>query len=176
MISDYVKCEVDYKKYVDEHRANVVTAWHNMMKNDFTCGYLASLVELDDGYISFIHRMNKRIEAHDLSKYEKEEWEPYRRYFYPVDEEEKEKAKDDFNKAWEHHYTVNPHHWDHWVAIDKIGDMTLEDVTEMACDWIAMSMKFGGSALDWYHKQTDIELGYFQKIWIENILEKYYKI
>ena len=31
-----------------------------------------------------------------------------------MDFPEKENNKEDFDKAWEHPYMNNPHHWDYW--------------------------------------------------------------
>lgn len=41
--------------------------------------------------------------------------------------------------ALEHHYAKNPHHPDHYEG--GIKDMTLVDVIEMLCDWMAATMR-----------------------------------
>lgn len=54
---------------------------------------------------------------HDLSKFSRAEWGPYVRRFYGGRAGVEDKAADteEFKRAWEHHYTHNPHHWDYWI-------------------------------------------------------------
>ena len=95
------------------------------------------------------------IKKHDQSKYSDEEFEGYRQFFYP--EEGEEKSKELFTKAWDHHKSVNRHHWQFWV--DKKGaiEMPLVDVIEMLCDWTAMNINFKNVPSAWYKKQ-DLDL------------------
>ena len=94
-----------------------------------------------------------RALTHDLSKFSRAEFVPYARYFY-ID---KEKYKDEFEKAWEHHYKTNKHHWDgHVIKLSNNRNkwirtkMELTDIKEMICDWKAMSRKFGDTAQEYY--------------------------
>lgn len=64
-----------------------------------------------------------------------------------------------YDVAWEHHHKHHPHHPQHW----KNRDMPYEYIVEMLCDWLAMSMKFGQSTLDWYEKEADEEKGCFSE-------------
>lgn len=162
--------EKEYKEYVDEHVSNVKTAWELMKSSTDTMNYINSI---DDSVFIIVDNL---ISAHDMSKYGIDEWEPYRKNFYPIDEDEKEENISDFEKAWEHHYMNNLHHWDYWARTNSIDRMPFEFVIEMCCDWIAMSIKFGGTAYSWYKKQKDIVLGKKQKEWVENILKKFYNI
>lgn len=164
--------EKEYKAYVDEHVSNVKTAWELMKSSDKVMDYINTI---DDSSTMKVV-VDSLISAHDMSKYGIDEWEPYRRNFYPVDEDEKEENKVEFEKAWEHHYMNNLHHWKYWTGTNRVDKMPLEFVIEMCCDWIAMSMKFGGTAYSWYTKQTDIILGKKQKEWTETILKKFYNI
>jgi hypothetical protein len=86
---------------------------------------------------------------HDLWKFSPAEFGPYARYFY-----DGKKNKEEFDRAWKHHYTNNPHHWDHWVTpFGKIPvPMPVECVKEMIADWKAMGRKFGDTAEDFYIK------------------------
>ena len=50
-------------------------------------------------------------------------------------------------------------------------------VVEMCCDWIAMSMKFGGDAYHWYlENKKEKDLGVKQDEWTRTILKMYYNI
>ena len=119
--------------------------------------------------------INKNVEMHDNSKYEEEEWEPYRKHFYSLNEEEKKSSKKEFTKAWKHHKKINTHHHEHWEEINQNNKMPLTDVVEMCCDWISMSKVLGGTALLWYKSQKNIFLGNKQKEWTLFILNEYYK-
>lgn len=167
------ECERAYKEYVDEHINNVKEAWQNMQINkkcmEIIGKYIGSVVS-----DTFIQTMDNNISAHDMSKYSMEEWEPYRKNFNPVDDQEKENNLAEFEKAWDHHKKVNMHHWNWWAENHKEDKMPLHNVIEMCCDWIAMSKKFGGDAYNWYKKQTDIVLGNQQKSIVEDLLKAYY--
>ena len=74
---------------------------------------------------------------HDLSKFSKDEFVAYSKYFM----EDKEKNKEAFIKAWMHHKGNNPHHWEYWIDYDENGNivankMPYNYVVEMVCDWI----------------------------------------
>lgn len=143
------KKRLEYRDYIDEHILNVKKAW-NIVKT--VCDYIL-IDEL--GYISVsCEIIESNIIMHDRSKYGLEEFEPYRKYFYPISKNEKEKCKNEFDKAWVHHYMNNPHHWDYWWAIKS--KMPIQFVVEMICDWIAMGIKFNekdpiGDTIKWYN-------------------------
>lgn len=144
--------EVEYSEYVNTHIENVNKAW-DIMKVTQKC------VDIISWYGSmpidtFIAYMDKKMYIHDESKYSREEWEPYRMYFYPVDEAEKEIAKPAFEEAWKHHYMNNHHHWDYWYKTNKLNAMPLDDIIEECCDWIAMSIVFPGTAYDFFRKRV----------------------
>ena len=167
------KQEKAYKAYVDEHIANVKKAWDTLKDNKEVIKYLETIYT----GVSFLKsEVESQIIAHDTSKYGIEEWEAYRKNFNPVDEQEKEDNLRDFDKAWEHHWNNNMHHWNWWAKSGNKDIMPVNFIVEMCCDWIAMSMKFGGDAYHWYLKQDDIVLGEQQKEWVINILTKYYGI
>jgi len=168
------KAENKYKEYIEEHINNVNKAWSLMKKNKDVMKYIGKEAGIDVAFM--IASLDIQIKAHDLSKFSVEEWEPYRMYHYSVNDQEKIDSKADYEKAWEHHYNNNLHHWNWWAYNNQKDKMTLNYVIEMCCDWIAMSMKFGGDAYHWYLDQTDIILGEKQKTWLINILTKYYGI
>ena len=163
--------EKKYKDYIDNHKNNVIETWEELKKNKIIYDYILSQSTSKD----IIEIIDKNIPNHDNSKYSEEEWEPYRKRFYPVNEEEKRASKKEFSKAWEHHKKNNSHHHEHWEEINQNDKMPLSDVVEMCCDWISMSKVFGGTALTWYNKQNNIFLGNKQKEWTLFILNEYYK-
>ena len=139
-----IKKEKEYIHYIDEHKENVIKA----AKELYNCPKLIDLFMDDE--LSFLFW--ERIHNHDNSKYSKEEFDAYRKYYYPIDEEEKNSSKDEYEKAWIHHYLVNPHHWNFWEGIDgeEANQIPNNYLVELICDWHAMSMKFGGTPLQYY--------------------------
>lgn len=171
LVSDEQKQkEKEYKEYVDGHIELVKLAWDTMNKKPLCKEFLNK--KLSIGRLGFVDIL---IQNHDSSKYWIDEWEPYRKNFYPINKREKADNEEAFQKAWEHHYTFNPHHWEHWAYKQMEDQMTLDYVTEMCCDWIVMSNKFGGDALSWYKKQTNIVLGDKQREYAETLLTLYCK-
>ena len=166
--------EKKYKAYIDNHKKNVVETWEELKKDKIIYDYIMAQSQKEN--IENIESIiNKNVQMHDNSKYGEEEWEPYRKRFYSVNEEEKKSSKKEFSKAWEHHKKTNTHHHEHWEEINKNNEMPLTDVVEMCCDWISMSKVLGGTALSWYKSQNNIFLGDKQKEWTLFILNEYYK-
>ena len=166
--------EKKYKAYIDNHKKNVVETWEELKKNKIIYDYIMTQNQKEN--IENIESIiNKNVQMHDNSKYGEEEWEPYRKHFYSVNEEEKKSSKKEFGKAWEHHKKTNTHHHEHWEEINQNNEMPLTDVVEMCCDWISMSKVLGGTALSWYKSQKNIFLGNKQKEWTLFILNEYYK-
>lgn len=137
-----------YFKYVLEHKKNV-----------FIEGMIASKEHWNEKYDK---RNNRKIArelfvhafTHDLSKFLPCEFIPYAKYFYGGKEAEKEykltgnylSCKEEFNKAWEHHYKHNKHHPECWIG----QDMHMKYIRFMVCDLKAMSRKFSGTAQEYY--------------------------
>lgn len=129
-----------YLLYVLEHKKNVFkTCWERGL---------------------YLHAL-----THDLSKFMPDEFIPYARYFYGnypteailsnfncVGNKRKiltyEEVSKRFNKAWELHYKRNKHHPEHWAG----KNMARNNIEQMVCDLEAMSLKFGGSAQEYYLK------------------------
>lgn len=148
--------------------------------------YLKYLHYVIDHKIRYYKKAKKygrlRALTHDMSKFSIAEFKPYAENFfgekkcekcakcgYCDKEKEASECKDykykDFNKAWEHHFTRNKHHWNYWL-IDTDSDMNgmgiisdykwvvkeMDDmsINEMICDWEAMADKFGDSAQLYY--------------------------
>lgn len=73
------------------------------------------------------------IIKHDHSKFSDKQFEPYIKRFNRFKSSDN---CDEFERAWENHYTVENHHWDKKVTMSKLEQI------EMVCDWSAMSIEF----------------------------------
>lgn len=158
-----------YKEYIDNHRNNVRKAWENI-KNNEEC------IQLIKKYIPSISistdTLDELIYLHDLSKYESEEFDAYRKNFYPISQEEKDDNKQAFEEAWKHHYMNNLHHWDYWYHTNNLNNMPFIYVVEMICDWEAMGYQFGNTSKEWYDKNKDkIYIGDSQRELVESLIE-----
>lgn len=154
----------EYTIYIDKHRANVQKAWDEVQEK---CKDLLS-ANLSSTQLALIE---SNIKNHDMSKYGEEEFEPYRKWFYPV--EESEKSKKEFDKAWQHHKENNLHHPDIWKERGNQDLMPYYFIVEMVCDWQAMGYVFGNNAKQYYEKEkTNIQakLGKKQIKWTEDLL------
>lgn len=143
------KKEKEYKQYIFQHKRNVIKAFYEMLQ----CKDLEWIIQDPD----ILEPLWIRILDHDDSKYDKEEFDAYRKHFYPIDEQEKIESQSDFEKAWEHHYKVNDHHWQHRITW-KDEDFDIN--TELACleniaDWLAMGYKFNNRPYEYYEKNKD---------------------
>lgn len=100
-----------------------------------------------------------RLLKHDLSKFSKAEWNPYRRRFFgPESERKSDKVLADFQYAWLHHLQRNPHHWQSWIIPGEPEVALLpseEELREMVADWEAMGIEFGNTARDYYLQNKD---------------------
>lgn len=119
--------------------------------------------------------------THDLSKFLPCEFIPYARKFYgsyPPNAllkdigykniKTKESIEEDFQKAWEHHYKNNPHHWNYYNG----EDMDYKDIDKMICDWKAMARKFGDTAEEFYLKNyKKMNLSWNTRMYIELALD-----
>lgn len=167
--------EEQYKEYIDNHRANVKKAWDNM-KNNHKCVAIISKQVTANSIRSLVEMIDNLVDKHDLTKYEAEEFDAYRRNFYPINDEEKESAKEDFTKAWVHHYSKNLHHWDWWYKTGNQENMPFTYCVEMVCDWIAMGYHYNNTATEWYEKEKDnIHLGIDQRQFVEKLMNTFYE-
>lgn len=121
----------EYDAYLKKHVANVNKAY------DWLTDNLPELIEDDP-------KFREQLKWHDVSKWGKDEYDAYDRYFYGSGE----KNEDEFNKAWVHHIHNNPHHWQHWVLHEDEGktlatEMPRNYILEMICDWFSFSLALG---------------------------------
>lgn len=164
--------EVEYKKYINTHINNVQKAWILMKGNSNILNYIN---EVSNNKVT-IDIIDSFIDKHDLSKYSEDEFDAYRRKYFPIDKIEEDESEADYKLALQHHYDNNRHHWNYWAERKLINEMPLECVVEMLCDYIAMSMQYGGTALEYYEKNKDkIDIGEKQKQWFIDIATMYYK-
>jgi adenosyl cobinamide kinase/adenosyl cobinamide phosphate guanylyltransferase len=162
----------EYKSYIAEHISNVQKAWKEVQEKCKDEHFVYD--DWDFWTINYL------IENHDKSKLDSTEFDSYRKQFYPINDQEKENNKDNFERAWLHHQLNNPHHWQFWELIKKLPELKANQqagidhyLIEMICDWQAMGYKFGDTAYDYYHKNKDkiiIPEGYQE--FVERILTK----
>lgn len=169
--------QIEYLDYIDEHIRNVKTAYGNLfLSND-------NLILPDytrEQTIEIIDDARPFIMSHDASKYEQEEFDPYRRHFHPTALEKRGETKEEedaYQAAWKHHYTHNSHHAEFWVwcnisqttdfnhpfdwTIDSKPhepiDMDIISLVEMMSDWEAMGMKFKNPTPNYWKNDADDE-------------------
>lgn len=153
--------EQNYLDYINEHINNVQIAWGTMkIKLD---DFLPTNVKMD---------VDKLVNEHDRSKFSPEEFDGYRQWYYPYKDEEKDAEM--YNKAWIHHYTNNPHHWQYWK--DKEGielEQKIPYILEMIADWTAMGYKFNDTPQQYYEKEkNNIILTDDAREYLEDILKR----
>lgn len=153
----------EYMEYIKEHIMNVQLAFIDLKeyKNNVVQTYLLQNPQL-------LQDIYNRIIVHDKSKYSDEEFEPYRINYFPVNEEEKETNKEAYNKAWEHHYKNNDHHWQNRENTDILNRAAC---WEMILDWWAMGIKFKDKCWEYYEENKNtIHLNELETEYVETIL------
>ena len=92
-----------YDEYINEHKANVEKAYKWLEKN---LPDVLPSKSAGDEYDICSHNCGF---GHDQSKYDKEEYDAYDKYFYGGNKSYE--VVNNFNYAWLHHIHNNPHHW-----------------------------------------------------------------
>ena len=129
----------EYTQYVIQHKNNVIKGF-NFIKQ-----YVPEMLEDCD-----IGKLNGLIGRHDASKYSTDEFVPYAHFFYGNGRTQE--VRDNFKKAWQHHWKNNPHHPEWW----NMRDMSNEHIVEMICDWWSFGWKNNNmQELFDYYKSTD---------------------
>lgn len=119
--------EEKYYKYIEKHRNYMLKAYLEML----TCPVILELGE------DALNGLRQRVILHDLSKYTNEEFNAYRKHYYPINKQEKEDNLENFDRAWKHHWNTNAHHWQHRRNKTNFSKDNLEDVVnvlENLCD------------------------------------------
>lgn len=133
------KIKSEYTQYIIQHKNNVIKGF-NFIKQ-----YVPEM--LADCNIG---KLNGLIARHDASKYSTDEFVPYAHFFYGNGRTQE--VRDNFKKAWQHHWKNNPHHPEWW----NMRDMSNEYIVEMICDWWSFGWKNNDmQELFDYYKSTD---------------------
>src|SRR5258708_1234461 len=120
MSSDFIKDLVQHKQWVAQNMQRAATALFH------------------------------RAAVHDNSKFSPEEFELYDKLFpelqkYPYGSPELKAVYKQLGPALQHHLQVNRHHPEYFEfeveGINGISQMTLIDLIEMVCDWMAASKR-----------------------------------
>lgn len=181
MLRDIIKrIKIKFK----EHQYDDYIWWHrNAIRDAFTemvmCPDLAWII-LDP---VIYDKMVTRIENHDLSKYDIAEYDAYRKYYYPINKQEKENAEKDFQEAWKHHYENNDHHWQNRINDTEFTIETECAILENVCDWLAMGYKFKDRPYQYYNKHKEEissklpakQVEFLEKVIFEGIDKKFCK-
>ena len=157
--------EKQYIRYIKNHQKNIKKAYKELINTPNI--YLITDKEILD-------KLYKRVLVHDNSKFSKEEFDAYRRYYYPINKEEKENSIQDFEKAWEHHWKNNSHHWQYRQkkkTFNRCNDEEFLDLLENVIDWLAMGYKFKDRPYEYYEKNKEnIFLCHEEKEYLEHII------
>ena len=129
---EYIQQTRAYCDYLEEHFIHIAKAFEEVTEACRTSVYFANA-----GNYQLLWQ---QVKLHDISKFSAEEFTQYRNKFFPLIDDQSHVT--DFDKAWEHHYLVNTHHWE--------SATTELDIVHMVIDWTAMSYKFGGTAQSYY--------------------------
>lgn len=157
----------EYKKYIEEHKANVEKAYEEIKNNTAMYQLLGQ---------DLMNELYNRVLEHDNSKYSTEEFDAYRKNFFPINQQEKEDNKVAFDKAWKHHWRTNSHHWQYRQnkkSFDKEDNEQVLDVVENVLDWMAMGYKFNDRPYQYYENNKEhIILNEEEKKFLEYIIYK----
>lgn len=129
--------EKEYREYIDTHIANVRKAYDKIVKQ-------FAEKELT---VEQIGQLEANIDRHDNDKNIPSIFDAYRRNHYPINDEEKEAASDDYDIAWSYHKTHNTHHWEYWLNSAEEFAQDINDremklaYLEMLCDWLSFGFR-----------------------------------
>lgn len=179
---EYILMCNTYMDYIKEHVMNVVKFYNEFFVNKNWTDKLPEWISKED-WEDAISKLYTEVQNHDKSKYSDEEFEPYRRHFDKTtaeeladksDESEALIVEEEYQKAWKHHYLINPHHPEFWAYTDIVNgtlipldkprekgprDMDLLSILHMICDWGGMTIKFRNkySPISWYNTEAKEE-------------------
>lgn len=144
-----------YKDYIYKHVNGVRKAFELFGKQLCETAIAIRKPSSELSASELFHMMRSIIASHDRSKFGEEEFEAYAAKFYPCEEDMKDNTQIDinFDKAWEHHYTHNPHHPEYWP--NNVKQMPNCYFVEMICDWIGVSIAYHSSVYEWWFKRDN---------------------
>lgn len=159
---------VEYDEYIKNHKENVAKAFNWLKTN---------LPEIVDENVWHDAEYNT-VYGHDMSKYNKDEYEAYDAYFYGNNKSYD--VVEQFNRAWLLHIHRNPHHWQYWILVNDnpnegeiLIDMPDCYIIEMICDWWSFSWNKGNlkEIFKWYdERKHHIKLSDYTRTKVDNIL------
>lgn len=157
------KKKQEYIDYINEHISNVKKAFEMFFVPLLDKENISDKFSDEEFKNAIVICQKENIPYHDASKFEDEEFEPYRLNFHATNAEKnlgedyQKWVSEIFEEAWRHHYLNNSHHPLYWKnsETNEIADMSLEAIIEMICDWEAMSMKFKSDTIEWYNKAEE---------------------
>lgn len=154
----------EYCDYLEEHLLNVGKAWKILQEKCKDMNFV-----WDDHLFWTIDEM---IRDHDLSKMSHAEFIPYQQQFFWAGDEKPSKDNPAFAVAWENHKQKNPHHWENWTGLGE-GKAKECHCVCMVADWMAMGMRFGDTAEQFYERKKDeIKLPDWAVRFIREIFER----
>lgn len=123
---------------------------------------------------NFVWVMQGRAKVHDKSKLESPEKEMFDEYTWRLKNtvfgsEEYQKQLDGMGEALKHHYQNNAHHPEHYP--NGVDGMTLFNLVEMVCDWMAAAEK-KNVAIDMDYLQSRFGISLQLRSIIENTLKE----
>jgi len=154
----------EYLKYVLEHKKNVFkVCWHKKM-------YLHALMHdlskfNPKEFKTYAEWFNSPFGVKIKNKTDSEIVElSGSRYKHLVEalglnggfdfiKEEHNRLRENFDRAWQHHKDNNKHHWNYWS--ERNLEMPVKYIKQMICDWEAMGVKFGDTAIEFYLSNYD---------------------
>ena len=156
--------EERYMRYVQKHRIRMADAYKEML----TCPEVMKLGN------EVLIMLKQRVVFHDITKFKAEEFDAYRKNFFPISKKEKEDNLENFEKAWQHHYDNNSHHWQHRrynTEFNKNDPEQVVNVLENVCDWLAVGYTYKNRPYQYYEKHKEkIELCPEEKEFFEYII------
>ena len=143
-VKDRIAKTREYLDYFERHYDNVQKAW--ALINDKCIDKNFRFIHDDFVW----HTIDADVKLHDESKLSELEFTQYRNYFFPAENEEKN--KESFMAAWEHHKANNDHHWQTWTEKHRENPYGDAFLVMNVIDWMAMGFEFGDTAKDYYEK------------------------
>lgn len=146
-VKDRIAKTREYLDYFERHYDNVQKAWALINEKCKDKGFRF----IYDDFVWW--SIDSEVKMHDESKLSSFEFTQYRNYFFPAQNEEKDKAS--FLAAWEHHKNNNEHHWQNWTERKASNPYADAFLVMNVVDWVAMGFEFGDTAKDYYEKNKD---------------------
>lgn len=169
--------EKEYKEYIDTHIENVRKAYDHIVKQ----------YAEDELTANQLKQLETNLDKHDEDKNIPSIFDAYRRNHYPINDEEKEAAEEDYDIAWSYHKTHNPHHWEYWLngAEEFAQDINKNEMKlayfEMLCDWLSFGFREEDTSATgestefevWYNdNKENIKIHPQLKEWLDNIINQ----